>query len=764
MFNALSCIKHLLNISDGMSLVSRTMLFVFFSLNFLMVLCQELPKLNPLSLPVDLKVESRAKILCVASSGDQPIDFEWLKDGVVVNFGKIEQLDESTSSLTLQPLKLDDIGNYTCKASNSIGSDYVTAPLFITAPPWWIIEPVDLKIRKGSNAMIQCKADGSPKVKVTWTKQSESHQTAVFMNLPSNIHVFENGTLSISNARGSDNGVYICIASNGIGADLQKEVHLMVYEYPVVERIVDHVVVERGEKVHISCLAKGDPPLSFTWKKGTKYLNEWYSNSDRISFLELPTTENVQFTISIENTDLEDEGLYTCIARNEFGSDQKDVRLLLVERPAAVQSVDLIDIWSRSVRIRWSTPDNGNSAILSYTVEYWTTPGGHWNTTVPSSASSCILRDLKPFHQYTFHIWASNSIGNGEPSEEIQFTTAKEEPSSPPVDVKIEDIGSTYVRLSWKSPPRETWNGDLTGYYIGYKQSSSSLPFTFNTVEADETHSYDYILRGLRRSTRYVISVRAFNEVGSGPPSEETSFKTHNLEPVPRPSLLVQDIGSTYIQIKWVSDDTVKLSTTAYVIHYRKSGNKWSEILVPTAEQDIYTLTNLDSGAPYQVYVTSHGETGISEPSEIATVRTSPEAIFHMPPPTSAHAQPPVDDATQILYIIVPVAVATVIIVIVIVSACVYVYSKRPLPALSQTYGDLPVTKNFSYMATAPRQRDIPITISGGNVINYGSPYSTVPLTRPEEEEPIYESVVGDTLHRIKQRCFDDDFKGATIV
>lgn len=45
--------------------------------------------------------------------------------------------------------------------------------------------------------------------------------------------------------------------------------------------------------------------------------------------------------------------------------------------------------------------------------------------------------------------------------------------------------------------------------------------------------------------------------------------------------------------------------------------------------------------------------------------------------------QPNVDDVTQILYIVVPVAVATVIIVIVIVAACVYVYSKRPLPSFN---------------------------------------------------------------------------------
>lgn len=64
-----------------------------------------------------------------------------------------------------------------------------------------------------------------------------------------------------------------------------------------------------------------------------------------------------------------------------------------------------------------------------------------------------------------------------------------------------------------------------------------------------------------------------------------------------------------------------------YSIHYRKNGEKWHEISIPDSSQTSYTLTNLDAGEPYQLYVTSIGPSGISEPSEIATVRTSSEAI-----------------------------------------------------------------------------------------------------------------------------------------
>lgn len=43
------------------------------------------------------------------------------------------------------------------------------------------------------------------------------------------LQVFENGSLSISDATESDEGYYLCQASNGIGQGLSKVVHLKVH-------------------------------------------------------------------------------------------------------------------------------------------------------------------------------------------------------------------------------------------------------------------------------------------------------------------------------------------------------------------------------------------------------------------------------------------------------------------------------------------------------------------------------------------------------
>lgn len=52
-------------------------------------------------------------------------------------------------------------------------------------------------------------------------------------------------------------------------------------EYPIVERLVDHVTVERGQVAHLSCLATGDTPLYFIWKRNRKFLDETPEIADR---------------------------------------------------------------------------------------------------------------------------------------------------------------------------------------------------------------------------------------------------------------------------------------------------------------------------------------------------------------------------------------------------------------------------------------------------------------------------------------------------
>lgn len=55
-------------------------------------------------------------------------------------------------------------------------------------------------------------------------------------------------------------------------------------------------------------------------------------------------------------------------------------------------------------------------------------------------------------------------------------------PSGPPTVVKVEAVDQNTLRVTWKPPKRDEWNGEILGYYVGYKLSTLDK-YVFETVE-----------------------------------------------------------------------------------------------------------------------------------------------------------------------------------------------------------------------------------------------------------------------------------------
>uniref|UniRef100_T1J9F3 Down syndrome cell adhesion molecule-like protein Dscam2 n=1 Tax=Strigamia maritima TaxID=126957 RepID=T1J9F3_STRMM len=68
----------------------------------------------------------------------------------------------------------------------------------------------------------------------------------------------------------------------------------------------------------------------------------------------------------------------------------------------------------------------------------------------------------------------------------------------------------------------EFWNGEILGYYTGYKVYESSEPYQYQTVEAhSNSDNVELHLTNLRKFTKYSVLVQAFNRMGRGPHSDE---------------------------------------------------------------------------------------------------------------------------------------------------------------------------------------------------------------------------------------------------
>lgn len=87
---------------------------------------------------------------------------------------------------------------------------------------------------------------------------------------------------------------------------------------------------------------------------------------------------------------------------------------------------------------------------------------------------------------------------------------------------------SSSILVSWK-PPIGSIDQAIIGYYVGYKLVSFSGPFAYKTIEAMNklNHLEEHcLLTGLRKNSRYEITVQSFNGKGTGPPSDHIEIQT----------------------------------------------------------------------------------------------------------------------------------------------------------------------------------------------------------------------------------------------
>lgn len=92
------------------------------------------PKLQPFYFPKNHPLNKKVVVSCVAMEGDEPLSFAWLKDGRSLAQEQrvfVAKLTENMASLTIPEVTAEDIGNYTCVASNKAGRDSYTTALIV---------------------------------------------------------------------------------------------------------------------------------------------------------------------------------------------------------------------------------------------------------------------------------------------------------------------------------------------------------------------------------------------------------------------------------------------------------------------------------------------------------------------------------------------------------------------------------------------------------------------------------------------------------
>lgn len=100
---------------------------------FLFVVLAEVPKIQPFQFPTDVQLGYKASIMCMVSTDQTSISYEWYKDGRKLKSNGNINIDTNKmfSTLVINPVEENSIGNYTCKAKSEFGQDYHSTVLYV---------------------------------------------------------------------------------------------------------------------------------------------------------------------------------------------------------------------------------------------------------------------------------------------------------------------------------------------------------------------------------------------------------------------------------------------------------------------------------------------------------------------------------------------------------------------------------------------------------------------------------------------------------
>ncbi|MFT7816616.1 neogenin-like isoform X1 [Arapaima gigas] len=225
----------------------------------------------------------------------------------------------------------------------------------------------------------------------------------------------------------------------------------------------------------------------------------------------------------------------------------------------------------KSVMVRWQPPPPGthNGEIVSYKIRYRKGLRKSEATEITAGTQLFQLIDgLERGTEYAFRVSAMTVNGTGPATDWVTAETFKsdlDETRVPdmPSSLQVRPLVNSIV-VSWTPP--ENQDIVVRGYTIGYGIGSPHA----QTIKVDHKQRY-YSIENLDPSSHYVITLKAFNNVGEGIPVYESAITRPQSDPavdlyelfhapytpVPDPTPMLPPVG---VQASVLSHDTIKVT------------------------------------------------------------------------------------------------------------------------------------------------------------------------------------------------------------
>lgn len=185
------------------------------------------------------------------------------------------------------------------------------APLLEIYP----VEPQTIRI--GEETILSCRAiAGIPTPTIKWVRRDRRP-------LSHRVVEDDSGTLTFQDVTLDEAGEYECQAENVAGR-VTATSSLHVQQVPIItlEPNVTEITVTEGDELKIECSAIGSPTPSVIWKEPLQLAGYPFSSGP-------PRAATSYATIQKYNTRQSDEGTYICSAKNDAGTDERYIEVIV---------------------------------------------------------------------------------------------------------------------------------------------------------------------------------------------------------------------------------------------------------------------------------------------------------------------------------------------------------------------------------------------------------------------------------------------------
>ncbi|XP_055078328.1 neuronal cell adhesion molecule-like isoform X3 [Periophthalmus magnuspinnatus] len=576
-------------------------------------------------------------LTCRASGTPKP-SISWAMNGIPIENSPNDlsrKVDDDTIIFT--NVQTGSKAVYQCNVSNEYGYLLSNAFVNVLSEPPRVLTPAHkvYQVIKNHQALLECSSFGSPIPEITWFKDTRA---STLNSDPYNVH--DNGTLEIHGVQTRHSGKYTCVATNMLGIS-ENHVYLEVKEPTRILKQPEYRVVQRGRVAVFECKVKHDPTLipTMTWLKDDDELpddDRFVVDSD---------------SLTINDVNYEDAGVYTCIMNTSLDHDLARTELTVVEatptppvvyeHPDPPTDLELTEPKKRSVHLTWTPGDEHNSPIEKFIIQYEDSlhHKGSWhNLTEVSGMKTTAHLKLSPHAHYAFRVLALNGVGLSRPS--LPSRMYKTEPAAPdenPTDIQGQGTEHDNLVISWKPLTPTQANGPGLHYKVMWRQKGVDSDWMAVTVR----NTSKFVVSGTPTFVPYELKVQALNDHGAGPePAIAHGYSGEDLPLAAPDNVHVQVVSSSQAAVHWdvVPSRLLRGHLKGYRVYYwrEQSLHKHShhhtekQVLTFSGNHTHGKLPGLHPFSLYALHIRAFNGKGEGPPSVVKQFET-PEGVPDAP-------------------------------------------------------------------------------------------------------------------------------------